>query len=1567
MTRVTVFLTMRVPGGYSRPTVPTFAGPAAWRPGMKCPRCQQENPAHAKSCLECGAPVNEAAPRSYAELKDEIQGLRHRLTEASEQKTATSEILQVISRSPTDTQPVFDTIAINAARLCAAKCSAVALLDGDWLTFVGQYNFPADAPSRMPLSEAPNSERVIREGTIFHVADTENDARITPAALRLLRLLGARAVLNVPMKRGDLPVGSIYVYRAQPGGFANDHIELLETFAHQAVIAIANVRLFNETKEALDQQTATSEILRVISTSPTDAQPVFEAIAQSAMRLCDATMSVVSRYDGELIHLAAYSHVSAAAVELMRQRFPMPPRRVNVHGRVVLEAGVVHVLDLQADAEYDPAVGPAFQNRSVLGVPMLLEGRVLGAIAVARPEVRPFSDAQIALLKTFGDQAVIAIENVRLFNETKEALERQTATSGILRVISSSPTDVQPVFDTIAESAVRLCDAAFGAVVRFDGEWITIAALSGLRPDEREAVLRYFPTRPSPDGPALSRVVLKGEAVHIQDVQVDPKWRAASAGPAFSAVEGFRTFLAVPLIREGLCLGAVNVWRREVSPFSEQHIALLKTFADQAVIAIENVRLFTELREKNRALTEAHAQVSEALQHQTATSEILQVISRSPTDVQPVFDTIIRSAVRLLGGYSGLVTRIIGDHVHLAALTSTNPSGDAAQKALWPRPVKEDVSVHGQVITSLVPSFITDVESDRSVPPSEVAVARARGWRSIVAVPLLRDGRAIGSLAVTRSAPGAFADGQVALLQTFANQAVIAIENVRLFTELEAGNHDLTRALDRETATSEILRVISSSPTDVQPVFDAIVGAIYRRDGGLVSLVGLDPRYPHAEEVRAAYPAPVTSTLISCRAIHENAIMQLPDTETPGVLPAEGLRLARLSGFRSVVAVPMRREGEPIGAILVGRPAVGAFPDEQIGLLQTFADQAVIAIENARLFTELQRKNLALTEAHAQVSEALDQQTATAEILRVISRAQTDVQPVFEAIADTAMRLLGAWAVAVGQYDGELLSMAAARGGLPGSADAATDRFQRPHRPAFAPEEAVLTKRVHHVADIETDPSCSVEFRRHAAERGSRSFVAVPMLRGGDPIGLITVSRAKPGAFSTAEIALLQTFADQAVIAIENVRLFTELQEKNRALTQAHAKVTESLEQQTATSEILSIIARTPTDVQPVFDAIAASAARLCQAYDAAVFRLDGDSLRLVAHHGPIPSITVLAVVRGTVGGRAVLERQPVHVTDVQAEGEAFPEASAAARHLGFRTILAVPLLREGQAIGILQLRRTEGAAFTDQQVQLLQTFADQAVIAIENVRLFNELEARNRDLMATSEILQAISRSPTDVQPVFDTIAERAMRLCSASYGAVFMFDGELIQLSALANVRPEGVDALRKAYPQAPSRRSNSGRVMLTGDVVEIPDVLADPEYQLTGQAAAVDFRSTLGVPMLHQGRAIGVIVVSRQEPGAFAGEQIQLLKTFADQAVIAIENVRLFKELQEKNRSLTEAHAQVSEALERQTATADILRVISQSQAEVQPVFDAIVNNAMRLFRSWATGILRLDGQLLHLIAV
>jgi len=364
-------------------------------------------------------------------------------------------------------------------------------------------------------------------------------------------------------------------------------------------------------------------------------------------------------------------------------------------------------------------------------------------------------------------------------------------------------------------------------------------------------------------------------------------------------------------------------------------------------------------------------------------------------------------------------------------------------------------------------------------------------------------------------------------------------------------------------------------------------------------------------------------------------------------------------------------------------------------------------------------------------------------------------------------------------------------------------------------------------------------------------------------------------------------------------------------------RLAETHEQQAATAEILRVIASSPTHIQPVFDAVANSAARLCDSLDAYIFRRDGDRLLLMAHYGsilvggPVGDFS-LPLVRGIAASRSVMDGRTIHVADLQNEAKEFPEGSGFARRLGFRTILVVPLMRKGVAIGTISIRRAEVRPFNDSQIALLKTFADQAVIAIENVRLFKELEARNRDLTATSEILQVISRSPTDVQPVFDTIAERAMRLCDAAFGFINTFDGARIHMSAFANINPRGLNALQQVFPQTPSRGTGAGRVVLSGNVVHIPDVLADPEYQLTGPAQEAELRSLLGVPLLHQRRVTGVILVSRPQAGTFSDEQVELLRTFADQAVIAIENVRLFKELEAANREIAAASQHKSEFL-------------------------------------------------------
>ena len=400
-----------------------------------------------------------------------------------------------------------------------------------------------------------------------------------------------------------------------------------------------------------NQQAATSEILRVISRSPRDVQPVFDAIVDNARRLLGARTAVVTRLEGDQIHMAAFTSTNAAADSALREFYPLPLSGASAHARAVRAVAPINVGDVEMDATMSPTsrqVARARGYRSMLVVPIVHGGEAVGTISVSRPESGAFTPAEIALLQTFADQAVIAIENVRLFTELREsnreltkALEQQTATSDILRVISSSPTDVQPVFDAIASSAARLCDASFCIVFRFDGEMITVAADDGRSPGTLDIIKATYPSPPGRQSMA-ARAIADRRVISIADAQNPAAYPYEGEHQAERARSiGYRTILAVPMMRGDTAIGSINVARLEKIPFTDTEVELLKTFADQAVIAIENVRLFTELQATNRDLTTA-------LDKQTATSDILRVISRSQTDLQPVFEAIVSSAVRLL-------------------------------------------------------------------------------------------------------------------------------------------------------------------------------------------------------------------------------------------------------------------------------------------------------------------------------------------------------------------------------------------------------------------------------------------------------------------------------------------------------------------------------------------------------------------------------------------------------------------------------------------------------------------------------------------------------------------------------------------------------------------------------------------------------------------------------------------------------------------------------------------------------------------------------------------------------
>ncbi len=801
--------------------------------------------------------------------------------------------------------------------------------------------------------------------------------------------------------------------------------------------------------------------------------------------------------------------------------------------------------------------------------------------------------------------------------------------------------------------------------------------------------------------------------------------------------------LATPLLREGVAIGVIMIRRMEVRPFSDNQIALLQTFADQAVIAIENVRLFKELEARNRELTTA-------LDKQTATSDILRVISRSQTDVQPVFDAILASAVRLLGAYSGVLTRIAGDQIVLAALTSSDDAGDAATRALFPQSLQPELSKVGQwdkmaagyaqTIRERAPLNIADAHTDPRWPETARAYARVRGYRSWVAVPMLRHDGALGTISVTRREPGGFTDDEIALLQTFADQAVIAIENARLLSELQQRNEALTQAhaqvteaLEQQTATSEILKVISSSPTDVQPVFDAVAesaarlcesfdSAIWRQEGDRLLLVTHHGTIP---QTGSESFLPLVRSTVGGRSVLDGQTVHIADVQTEGDEFPETSERARRQGYRTILSVPLMREGVATGAIILRRTEAQPFTERQVALLQTFADQAVIAIENVRLFTELQARNRDLT-------QALEQQTATAEVLRVIGSSPTDAQPVFEAIVSSARRLLSGFGGAVYRVAGDEIHLAAYISINPSGDAALRSSFPRPLAVFSPPGEAIRRRAPVVLTDIKTDGWIPEDIRELIRKRGDQSGVWVPMMREGVALGAIGVTRSEPGGFAEEQIELLRTFADQAVIAIENVRLFKELQARTGELTQ-------SVEQLTALGEVSRAVSST-LDVETVLNTIVSRASQLAGAAGCSIYEYDEAAERFelrAMHNYDADFVEALRAVPLRKGeglmGRAAEMREPIQIPDITQPGAYQSSVRDTLIRFGYRAILAVPLLREDQIIGSLSFNRKAPGEFPPEVVDVLKTFATQSALAIQNARLFREIAHKSAQLEAAS------------------------------------------------------------------------------------------------------------------------------------------------------------------------------------------------------------------------------------------
>jgi signal transduction histidine kinase/DNA-binding response OmpR family regulator/putative methionine-R-sulfoxide reductase with GAF domain len=710
--------------------------------------------------------------------------------------------------------------------------------------------------------------------------------------------------------------------------------------------------LARELSEAREQQNATAEILRVIRGSPADVQPVFETMVRSAVSLCGSLYANVFRFDGELLHFVASYNGGVPRrnwrhnLELIKTKYPMRPDSSQVVGRVVLTKSVIRLEDALVDPDYDQRLRGAIGFRRLLGVPMLRRGEPLGVIVALWAEAGPVPKVQEELLKTFADQAVIAIENARLLSELRErtteltaSLEEQTASSEVLKVVSQSGIELTPVLDELVATAARICSADSGFIFRLqDGLCRTVASF-GKSPEYKDFQVRnpIVPDR----GTLAGRTVLTRDTVHIEDASADPEYTRIEA----IQLGHQRTMLGVPLVRESALIGVLTLARSWVERFTDKQVALVQSFASQAVIAIENARLLGELRERTTEL-------SESLEQQTATAEVLQVIAASPGELEPVIQAMLANATRLCEASYGAMWLREGDRFRNAAFHGPLPEAYLEQ---WRSATVSVTAPLGRVVQSRKPLQVADLRQDQTYldgHPLTLAAVHDAGIHTLAIVPMLKGDELVGVISIYRKEVRPFTDKQIELVQNFANQTVIAIEKARLLSELR-------QSLQQQTATAEVLNVISRSIFDLQTVLQALVESAARLcDADQATIT----RQIAGKFVRAeAYgfssdfmdhvrDVPVDSRrgTVHGRALLDGKIIHIPDVLADPEHTWEQAR--RLGGFRTMLGVPMLREGAPIGVLTLMRSQVRPFTDKQIGLATTFADQAAIAIENVRLF-----------------------------------------------------------------------------------------------------------------------------------------------------------------------------------------------------------------------------------------------------------------------------------------------------------------------------------------------------------------------------------------------------------------------------------------------------------------------------------------------------------------------------------------------------------------------------------------------------------------------------------------
>jgi GAF domain-containing protein/CheY-like chemotaxis protein len=1290
----------------------------------------------------------------------------------------------------------------------------------------------------------------------------------------------SKSMISVPIISGDRVLGLINIENYErENAFSESDVRLLTTISASLGTALENARLFDETQRLLKETEQRNAELAIINSvqaalaAELNIQGIYDAVGDKIREIFRNTDMGIRIYDPKT-NLVHYPYTYENGQRLTIPSRPLRDRGFAAHVIGTRETLVVNEKMEEVSARYGSSILPGTgEEKSAVYVPLVIgdQGRGLINLNDMKRE-HAFSDSDVRLLQTLANSMSVALENARLFDETQRLFKAEQQRAAELAVINSiqhgmaAKLDFQAIVDLVGDKLREVFNTGDIGVRSYDP---TTNLVHFLYEYEHGVRLTLAPKTPPADGPFIKAIQTRKPVIFNSPAEANLLGAVKIPGTDMSLSGAF-----VPILGSDRIIGVVTLgdYQRE-NAYGEAEVRLISTVAASMGVALENARLFDETQ---RLLKETEQRNAEL-----AIINSVQAALAAELNMQGIYDAV-GDKIREIFNQADLGIRIYDPLTKSIHFPYVYERGQRI--AIESSPLREKgFSAH---VLRTRETLVINEDMARHVEAFGSSVLPGTQMeKSAVYVPLIAGDQARGLInLIDMEREHAFSESDVRLLQTLSNSMSVALENARLFDETQR----LFKESEQRAAELAIINSVQqglAAELDFQAIID-LVGdkiaeifatpsmsiALHDRTTNILSMPYLlehGKRFPvdpvplagglSGHVIRTRQPLVINRDFL--RRVSELGARQIGDPDSP--VP-DG----------SYLGVPILKGDIARGVIAIYSDRTDAFTDSDTHLLTTLANTMSVALENARLFDETQRRSR--------------ETAALAEVGRDIS-STLDLAAVMDRIAQHAKDLLHGdnSAIFLPEPSGKTYRAIVALGTV-GEAIKATEI----QAGVGIIGSLVAAGRAEYINDTQADPR-AIQIAGTDRTANERLMVA-PLVAGKTVKGAMAVWRTGGRAFDDAELEFLTGLSLQATVAIENSRLFDQTKE--------------ALERQTATAEVLRVISESPTDVQPVLDAVAERAGVLCRADGSRVWLAVDGQLRAMTSYGPAYEASnseVLPIRPTSIGGRAFLERRFVHVEDVVPLIDTeYPDVRELQARYGFRTVLNVPLLREGEAVGVISLLRNEARPFAPAEISLLQTFADQAVIAIENVRLFNETKEALEQQTATAEVLQVISSSVADTAPVFDKILDSCQHLFSTEQLGIFLAgDDGFVHAAAW---RGSALSAIARTFPK-PLEQTMTSRVIAERRAIHIPDtaLLSDAPPAVRGVIGLIGHCSIVWVPMLWEGRGVGTIAALRQPPKPFSDKELALLSTFGDQAVIAIQNARLFRQAQEARKAAEAAN--------------------------------------------------------------